>query len=210
METFQSFLGDFNESKSPLNPVLSKVNTGPVFEVGLGVASEEQFANFAAQLEAAGMKSIKRFVIGLVGLSTLCGAPAQAEKWVYVTQRNTVTNNGTVVILRYYIDVDSLDHEFNDGSIRIWQKEEAKIEDNDEPEKGGPFSRYHFYCAKKEMQLLQWERFSEDWALNPIEKFVWDSANSPEVSGEARTQSVLAGSVSEEIFKAACALEPLP
>ena len=35
LETFQSFLGDLNESKSLLNPVLSKVNMGPVFEVAL-------------------------------------------------------------------------------------------------------------------------------------------------------------------------------
>jgi hypothetical protein len=35
LETFQSFLGDLNENKSPLNPVLSKVNMGPVFEVAL-------------------------------------------------------------------------------------------------------------------------------------------------------------------------------
>ena len=35
METFQSFLGDLNENKSLLNPILSKVNMGPVFEVGV-------------------------------------------------------------------------------------------------------------------------------------------------------------------------------
>ena len=35
LETFQSFRGDLNENKSPLNPVLSKVNMGPVFEVAL-------------------------------------------------------------------------------------------------------------------------------------------------------------------------------
>ena len=33
--TTTSFLGDLNENKSPLNPVLSKVNMGPVFEVGV-------------------------------------------------------------------------------------------------------------------------------------------------------------------------------
>lgn len=30
-----SFLGDLNESKSLLNPVFSKLNMGPVFEVAL-------------------------------------------------------------------------------------------------------------------------------------------------------------------------------
>jgi hypothetical protein len=35
LETFQSFLDNLNESKSPLNPVLSKVNMGSVFEVGV-------------------------------------------------------------------------------------------------------------------------------------------------------------------------------
>jgi hypothetical protein len=35
LETFQSFTGDLNESKSPLNHALSKVNMGPVFEVAL-------------------------------------------------------------------------------------------------------------------------------------------------------------------------------
>lgn len=168
-----------------------------------------QFANFALQLEAAGMKSIKRFVIGLVGLSTLYGAPAQAEKWVYVTQREADS-----YIYRYYIDVDSLvdgsNSFFNNDWIKIWQKEETQSEDNDEPEKGGPFSLYLFHCAKKEMQLLQWEDFNADRALKPLEKFVWETGTSATVSGEARTQSILAGSVSEEIFKAACALEPLP
>jgi hypothetical protein len=35
LETFQSFLGGLDENKSTLNPVLSKVNMGPVFEVAL-------------------------------------------------------------------------------------------------------------------------------------------------------------------------------
>jgi hypothetical protein len=30
-----SFLGDPNENKSPLNPILSKANMGPVFDVAL-------------------------------------------------------------------------------------------------------------------------------------------------------------------------------
>lgn len=50
------------------------------------LASEEQSANFAAQLGAVGMKSIKRFVISALGLSTLYAAPVHAENWVYLAE----------------------------------------------------------------------------------------------------------------------------
>ena len=39
--SFQSFLGDLNENKSPLKPVLSKANMGPIFEVALVIHRSE-------------------------------------------------------------------------------------------------------------------------------------------------------------------------
>lgn len=158
------------------------------------LASEEQFANFPAHLEGTDMKSIKRFVIGLVGLSTLCGAPAQAEKWVYVTQREADADTYKTT---YSIDVDSLDSldSSGDGIFRIWQKEEIERSSNTVI-----FSLYDFDCAKREMSLLFWERYVDEY---PDEVHAWDG-------WQARTQSVLAGSVSEEIFKAACALNARP
>ncbi len=140
------------------------------------------------------MKRIKRFVIGLVGLSTLYGAPAQAEKWVYVTQRDDDGRNKTT----YSIDVDSFDSDFSDDDrVSIWQKEEYET---NEVESDVTFSLYEFDCAKKEMNLFHWERFVDN---APNEMFSWEHS-------ESRTQSVLAGSVSEEIFKAACALNARP
>jgi len=40
LKTFQSFLGDLNENKSPPNPVLSKVKRGPVLSVVLALAQK--------------------------------------------------------------------------------------------------------------------------------------------------------------------------
>ena len=140
------------------------------------------------------MKSIKRFVIGLVGLSALYGTPAQAEKWVYVTQRDDDGSYKTT----YSIDVDSFDSDFSDDDrVRIWQKKEYERSD---VESDAIFSLYDFDCAKKEMNLFHWEHFVDN---APFEMFSWEIWNS-------RTQSVLAGSVSEEIFKAACALDVRP
>jgi hypothetical protein len=54
LETFQSFLGDLNESKSPLNPFLSKVNMGTVFDVALDYHSSHHLMVFVGLMMGVG------------------------------------------------------------------------------------------------------------------------------------------------------------
>ena len=153
------------------------------------LASEEQFANFAAQVEGAGMKSIKRFVIGLVGLSTLYGAPAQAEKWLYVTDSGVEEDKIT-----YYIDTDSLE-ELSNGDIRIFEKKEQEGWENI------IFQQYEYNCTKMTKSLVHWEMFQGD---RPVEVYTWEDPWSQ------RYENIVTGSISDKMLKAACALDPLP
>ncbi|MEY3703201.1 MAG: hypothetical protein RLZZ561_821 [Pseudomonadota bacterium] len=136
----------------------------------------------------------------LAGLTTLMtSTPSSAEKWVYVTAEKTTDGEGEPPYTRkFYIDADSL---LKSGtSIKIWHTYfTPDRRDSDGKPVLAERRRYFLYqydCDANTRSILRYDRFED---MIPDFSVSWDSATQ-------RTESIVAGSVGEKIFQAACAL----